>query len=223
MLQETWVRHMNTKNDSLENEEKLQNNVNEILHWLEAAIIAIALAFLIRSFIIEPVKVEGSSMENTLQNSDRLIVYKFGYLIGEPKRKDIIILKYQEGMVQNLMFLKNVPYLNKLLPKTNEVDYVKRVIGLPGDEVDIKNNNVYVNGEKLDEPYAKGITTTRGMNFPMTVPKDSVFVLGDNREHSSDSRMIGFIDYKKIKGKAVLRIYPLKSFGSIYKNNLEEK
>ena len=99
-----------------------------------------------------------------------------------------------------------------------EIDYIKRVIGIPGDEIDIRDGYVYVNGEKLEEPYVKGKTYKKNLEFPITVQKNHVFVLGDNRENSSDSRYqsLGCIDYSKIKGKATFRFWPLDKFGYLY-------
>jgi signal peptidase I len=101
------------------------------------------------------------------------------------------------------------------IPSVMEIDYIKRVIGVPGDKIDIKDGHVYINGEKLDEKYAKGETHKQLLDFPKTVPPNTVFVLGDNRQNSRDSRIIGFIEYDRIKGKAVLRIWPFKDLGVI--------
>jgi signal peptidase I len=103
-----------------------------------------------------------------------------------------------------------------LIPPQNEVDYIKRVIGLPGDEIDIINGSLYVNGIEQKETYVKGSTTKQNFDLPSNVPENKVFVMGDNRENSKDSREFGFVDVDKIKGKAVFRIRPLKEFGSIY-------
>lgn len=179
--------------------------LQEIFQWVLAVAVAVALAFAIRAFIFEPVLVEGHSMDTTLNDGQRLFEYKLGYKFSTPQRGDIVVLQVQEG---------NFKYIP--IPDPSEVDYIKRVIGLPGDEIDIKDGAVYVNGTKLDEPYANGITEKLGMKLPDTVPEGKLFVLGDNRQRSSDSRMIGYIDISKIRGKAVFRIWPLKDFGRIY-------
>ena len=151
-------------------------------------------------------------MDTTLANGQNLFTFKAGYLFHPPKKGDIIVIIHQEGVFKG--FIRNfVP-----VPIPGEIDYIKRVIGLPGDLVDIKGGSVFVNGVKLVEPYAKGITDTGSkFKYPITVEKNTVFVLGDNREHSSDGREFGFVDFNKIKGKAVLRVYPFNEFGSIYK------
>lgn len=195
--------------------EKKQNGFIEFLKWVEMVLIAIIITFFIRGFIIEPVIVVGISMEDTLLNEQRLIIYKFGYFFKEPERGDIIVLQYQQGLLSKLPFLDKFDFLNRVLPSIMEIDYIKRVIGIPGDEIDIQDGHLFVNGEKLNEEYVKGDTHKYLLDFPITVPQDSVFVLGDNRQNSRDSRIIGFIEYKRIRGKAIFRIYPFKNMGTI--------
>lgn len=190
----------------METEKKSFSLMKEIFQWIQSIVIAVIIALLIRSFIFEPVLVDGHSMDNTLSHGQRLIEYKLGYYYSKPKRGDIIVLQYQKG---NTNFLP--------LPDSTEIDYIKRVIGIPGDEIDIKDGKVYVNGNLSNEPYALGRTETLGMKFPVKVPDNNVFVMGDNRENSSDSRRIGFIEYSRIRGKAVFRMWPLNAMGSIYK------
>lgn len=199
---------MDKKNQSV-------NYLKEILQWIEAIVISIIIALVIRGFIFEPVLVQGASMENTLSNNERLIVYKLGYYFSEPKRGDIIVLQYQKGAVEYIPFLKNLTFIKKMIPGIDEVDFIKRVIAVPGDTVDIKDGAVYVNNEKLDEPYAKGITDKYEAQVPFVVGEDEVFVLGDNRQNSRDSRHIGLIKYDRIKGKAVFKIWPFDSIGVI--------
>lgn len=195
-----------------------KSNFIEFLQWIEAVVIAIIIALLIRTFIFEPVMVQQMSMQNTLFEGQRLLVYKLGYYFSTPQKGDIIVFKYQDGPIAGSPFFKKVPLLGKLIPHRNELDYIKRVIAVPGDSVDIKDGYVYVNGKKLNEPYVKGITQKRSVEFPIQkVPEHKLFVLGDNRENSSDSRVFGLIDMDSVKGKAVFRIWPLNVFGGIYK------
>lgn len=196
---------MDSRNFKASSENK-NSLLKEALQWVLAIVIAVLLALFIRGFVFEQALVVGDSMQDTLHDGQRLIVYKTGYFFNPPERGDIIILKYHEGTFKYLPF-----------PDPNEIDYIKRVIGVPGDVIDIKNGSVYVNGKKLDEPYAKGTTEKYGMDFPIRIPPDKVFVLGDNRENSSDSRQIGLIDFNRIRGKAVFRIYPFNKFGLIAK------
>jgi signal peptidase I len=187
----------------------------ELLKWIETFVIAVVIALLIRAFLVEPVIVNGVSMENTLFDGQRLIIYKLGYFFHPPERGDIVVLQYKKGLVRDIPFLKNFDFINKILPSVTEIDYIKRIIAVPGDKIDIRDGHVYVNDEKLDEEYAKGDTHKQLMDFPQVVPDNCVFVMGDNRQNSRDSRIIGFVELNRIKGKAVLRIWPIKDFGLI--------
>lgn len=183
----------------------------EIIEWVEAISIALVVAFLIRAFVFQLILVEGPSMENTLAGHDRLIVYKLGYVFGKPKPGDIIVFQHVPGPI-------------KLVPFLFETDYIKRVIAVAGQTVDIKDGKVYVDGKALKEPYTHDRTYASmgmeggGMKFPVKIPQNKIFVLGDNRINSRDSRFsdVGFVDLKKVKGKAVFRVWPLNRIGRVY-------
>jgi len=190
-------------------DEKNKNGiVVEFFQWIKVILTAIVIALVVRAFLFEPVIVLGSSMENTLFSNERLIVSKITYLLREPKRGEIIVLKYMAGKES---------LISRVFPPSNEVDYIKRVIGVPGDEIDIRDGKVYINGEELEESYTKGSTYAKDVKLPLVVPDDSYFVMGDNRENSNDSRAkaVGLIPMSRIKGKAVLRIWPLSKLGFI--------
>ncbi len=171
---------------------------NEWFEWLKAILIAVALAGGIRYFIFAPIIVEGESMMPTLHNQDRMIVNKMAYKIGEPERFDIIVFHAEEGK-----------------------DYIKRVIGLPGDRIEYKNDTLYVNGKPYKEPYLDEekkqlfdgpLTesfTLEELWGQKTVPEGHLFVLGDNRRYSKDSRHIGFIPMEKVVGKTSVVYWPL--------------
>lgn len=195
--------------------EKKPSILLEIYEWIKTIVIAIVIALLIRAFIIEPVIVNGLSMEDTLLDGQRLIIYKLGYFFHTPEREDIIVLQYKKGLVGNIPFLKNIDFINRILPSVMEIDYIKRIIAVSGDKIDLRDGHVYVNDEKLDEEYAKGETHKYLGDFPQVVPEDCVFVMGDNRQNSRDSRIFGFVELNRIKGKAVLRIWPIKDFGAL--------
>jgi signal peptidase I len=186
------------------------NQLKELFEWIKAIALAIIITMLIRAFVFEPVKVVGSSMENTLHSGERLFIYKLGYYFTPPERGDIIVLE-TANMESSL--LDKIPLVNLLFSFSGNVDYIKRVVGLPGEYVDIVDGSVFINNEKLDEPYAKGITYAKGMDLPVRIPDNCYFVAGDNRENSRDSREIGFIPREKIKGKAVFRVWPFDSAG----------
>ena len=166
----------------------------------EVVVLAVILYFGI-SFAVQAVHVEGLSMFATLDNNDYLIANKIDYRLHPPQRGDIIILRP---------------------PTDNSKDFIKRVIALPGEKLLIRDGVVYINGRKLDEPYLPEAWTTLN-NWPangsdgMVMPPNDYFVMGDNRNRSQDSRIFGPIGRDRIDGKAWFRIWPLSSFGSIYR------
>lgn len=173
----------------------------EILEWAEAIVLAVLVAFLVRSFLFTVVRVDGQSMDYTLAHNDRLIVWRMGY---EPKQGDIIIFAPAEKNVGTNIF--------------NRVYWVKRVIATGGQHVEVnyEENAVYVDGEKLDEPYLHEPMLPNGGAYSVCdVPEGCVFLMGDNRNNSSDSRIIGPVEEKSIVGKAVLRFWPFSSFGPV--------
>lgn len=195
---------------------KRPNLFKEFIKWILVISGAVFVALFLRSFVFEWVIVDGASMENTLYNRQVLFIDKFDYIFGQPKYGDIVILQFEEGNWDYMPFGKENFLVRTFLPPQEEVNYIKRIIGLPGDEIDIKDGFVYRNGEKLEEGYAKGISEEKSVELPLKVDENCVFVMGDNREHSKDSRQIGVFELDRIKGKAVFRIRPLKEFGSIY-------
>lgn len=158
----------------------------EIKEWLIAIVIALAIAFVIKGFVFDLIQVSGTSMVPTLHNGDRVAVEKLSLYTNNIKRDQIVIL--DSGDKEHTI-------------------YIKRVIGLPGENLEIKNGFVYINGKKLNEPYLKPGTFTSG-DIKITVPENTVFVLGDNREVSEDSRYIGPIPLNRLKGHAIFRLYP---------------
>ncbi|PYG87085.1 signal peptidase I [Ruminiclostridium sufflavum DSM 19573] len=195
---------------------KKKNSIGrEILEWVMVIVAALLISMLIKAFIFSTYKVNMVSMENTLHEGHNVIVYKTGYFFNEPERGDIIVFMHEEGKIKN--FIKYLPIRNP-----GEVDYIKRVIGLPGDQIDIRDGSVYRKSEgesdfiKLDEPYTKTTTDSKGMQLPFTVPEGQLFVMGDNRGQSLDSRQIGTIDMDAVIGKAVFRIWPFSVFGGLY-------
>ncbi|MCK5758017.1 MAG: signal peptidase I, partial [Clostridiales bacterium] len=148
--------------------------LKEVLQWVEAIAIAIVLAILIRGFLFEPVIIEGSSMMNTLVDSDRVILNKISLAFNEPEPGDVVVIEIEPPYFNVLKFLNDSELAKKLLPTMTGADYIKRVIAVEGDIVDIKNGYVYVNGEKIDEPYIKeeGITRQMITAMPYTVEED---------------------------------------------------
>ena len=177
--------------------EKSKKDKNEIKEWVKAFFIAVGLAIIIRQFFFAPIIVDGFSMMPTLEDQDRMIVNKFSYKFESPERFDIIVFRAPEGR-----------------------DYIKRVIGLPGDRVEYKNDVLYINGKPIEEPYLdeykKGIISgPLTDSFSKTVPEGHVFVMGDNRRVSKDSRHIGPIPFEEILGKTNLVFWPFKEIGFV--------
>ncbi|QMV40196.1 signal peptidase I [Cohnella cholangitidis] len=185
---------------------------NELTEWIKALAIAGILVFVIRWFLVSPFIVDGQSMEPNFWDRERIIVNKIIYDIREPKHGEVIVF--------------HVPSEGR--------DFIKRVIGVPGDKVKVEGDQVYINGQQVDETYLKGAydkAHAQGVlynkqdderaNFPNNefpddvVPEGSVFVMGDNRSNSEDSRMIGYVSMKEIVGRADLVFWPLKDFSLV--------
>lgn len=209
------------------NEEKKFNLLKEIWEWVYTLAIAIVIALLIKGFIFDIVKVDGSSMFPTLVNNDRLIVTKLGY---KPEQGDIIILdskyKSREEYYDQLAEAQDkdeLSFIDKLFAQSSMPSnlkkkyYVKRIIGMPGQTIDIVDGKVYVDGEMLDEPYYDGTTSSIDptVEYPITVEDNHVFVMGDNRNHSTDSRAssLGQVPFDAILGKSQIRIWPFNEIG----------
>lgn len=208
--EETTDKKNVVKKDKKKSKKKKQKNVKEevkpedinIVKELLSLIIYIGVVVLLCYFIINFVgtrsRVDGSSMEPTLTDGDSLWVDKLSYTFGDPERFDVIIFNYDE-----------------------DTTYVKRVIGLPGETVRIdQNGNIYINEQLLKEDYGKEVilpTNLGRANQPVVLGEDEYFVLGDNRNNSSDSRWadVGNVHREDIIGKVVLRIYPFSNFGVV--------
>jgi len=169
----------------------------EILGWLVYIAILLAAVYVLITYVGQRTEVSGHSMEPTLQHGDNLIVDKISYRFREPERYEIIVFPYQ---------YKENTY------------YIKRIIGLPGETVQVKDGYVYINGEKLDENYGLEVMEDAGIAAePIELGEDEYFVLGDNRNHSSDSRdpSVGILHRDELIGRAWVRIWPLDSIGVI--------
>lgn len=191
--------------------------LKEVLQWVEAIAIAVVLAILIRGFLFEPVIIEGTSMLNTLENKDRVILNKITLAFNEPEPGDVVVIEIEPPYFNVLKFLNKSDLAQKLLPTLTGADYIKRVIAVEGDIVDIIDGFVYVNGEMIDEPYVKesGVTRSLTLAMPYEVEEGKLFVMGDNRTASRDSRTIGTIDREQIIGIAGYRIWPINKLGNI--------
>lgn len=180
-----------------------------------ALIIFFAILFLF-GFYYAPSKIEGESMENTIHDGDWLIIDRIHLNTDNLVRGDIIIMKGEPKKFTLLKFLNNSKFAKQFLPSSIGEDWIKRIVAIEGDVVEILNDSVYVNGIRLVEPYLKARNTTyeKGLiEFPYTVPENEYFIMGDNRLVSHDSRNIGSIKADEILGTSNFRILPLNKFG----------
>lgn len=213
-----------------------KSTVKEVMEWVYCILIAIVIVILIKSFIGVPTVVKQSSMYPTLKQNERLWLNRWGATFNKmPKKGDIITFEAPTNRkVAKLSADTNNPVaiyeynpsniVVKFVYYTLEIgktSYIKRVIGLPGDHVEIKNGKVYVNDQQLEEKYLQDYVVTTDMGGVFTdvvVPENTVYVLGDNRGESVDSRCFGCIPVEKIESKAAFRFWPLNKIGSIYKD-----
>lgn len=159
---------------------------------VETILIAVLLAFLARHFLVESFYVFGTSMEPTLADAERLFVNKLSYRFVPPERGDIIVFRY---------------------PRNPERDFIKRVVAVGGEALEIVDGRVQVDGRPLDATHA---TLADNAYYPLTeIPLGMLFVLGDNRRNSEDSRFFGFVPLENVKGEAFLRFWPLHRLGII--------
>jgi signal peptidase I len=164
-----------------------------VLEFLVILLVSFALVFgFVRPFVVEAFYIPSESMIPTLQIGDRVLVNKFIYRFTEPKRGDVVVFESVEG--------------------GNE-DLIKRVVGVPGDEISVRRGKLFVNGELRRQPYVNKRFPDRSFFAPTTVPKGHVFVMGDNRANSRDSRFFGPVPKVKIEGEAFLRFWPLGRIG----------
>lgn len=176
-----------------------------VREYVEAILVALLLALFIRTFVVQAFKIPSGSMEDTLLIGDHILVNKFSYgvrnpfngevwiPVGDPQPHDIIVFKY---------------------PRNPSQDFIKRVVAVGGDRVEIRDKKVYVNGEEFIEPHAvfKG-HNPRADFGPIAVPEGKLYVMGDNRDNSMDSRVWGFVDLNAVKGKAFMLYWSWDSGG----------
>lgn len=213
---------------------KISDRTKDIIEWIICILIAFVLALLIRYYIGTPTIVKQSSMYPTLVENERLILNRWGRTTKQlPNRGDIITFEapstkhvFSDEYDANNVVAKydNEPtnWFDNFVYHVLEIgkeSYIKRVIGLPGDHVQIKDGKVYLNGEEFNEPYLQeGVTTEmiyQGVYSDIVVPENCVFAMGDNRHHSTDCREFGCIPIEKIEGTVWIRFWPLNKFGEI--------
>lgn len=189
-----------------ENEEQpIEKKPSELWEWIKSIGTALVIVLIIHFFIFNLSTVKGQSMEPTLVDGEWLFINKIGYIIGGPERGDIVILKDPYEQLGFREFL------------------VKRIVGLPGDTIEVSNKKLFINGQEYTEPYTD--VEIQGDNYgPLVVPAGDFFVMGDNRHHlaSTDSRIFGPVPENLIKGKAQFVMWPLNKIGGLYGTLPEE-
>jgi signal peptidase I len=193
--------------------------LKEIWEWIVVFGAAFLIVSVLNTAVFATTQVRQTSMQDTLMEGQHLFVEKLSYAFGEPKKGDIVVFledKYPEGYIDRVkVYLTDVSEIFKPVERKTNIRLVKRIIATAGDEVDIRDGKVYLNGSELDEPYVKGETYKREQHFPIKVKEGEFLVLGDNREVSKDSRTFGTIDRRQIEGKAVFRFWPLDKIGKL--------
>ncbi|WP_202081595.1 signal peptidase I [Caldalkalibacillus salinus] len=193
---------------------------NEILDWSKAIIFAIIVTFLISVFLVQPYTVVGSSMEPTFQGQelfaeepgDRVLIFKTPFLLGErPDYYDIVVIDHRVDYERTVMddFIDS-PIVRLIQQNDDQEFWIKRIIGKPGDTLEYKDGKIYRNGHELNEDYIKEDMITPFETIE--VPANHVYVMGDNRNNSKDSREIGPVPMQNVLGKVVLRFFPFDRF-----------
>lgn len=225
------VKKENKENkDNKDNKDK-KSNLKELMEWIYCIIIAVILAVLFRYYIGTPTIVKQESMFPTLIQNQRLWLNRWGRTIKKtPERGDIITFEEpskvtynsneidQSNPIAKYEYKKGFDWFMYNFLEIGKRSYIKRVIGLPGEHVEIKEGKVFINGEELQESYLKEgiITDIIGNGFDdFTVPENTIFAMGDNRNHSTDCRAFGCIPLDKVESKVSIRIWPLEVFGKV--------
>jgi signal peptidase I len=169
------------------------SSTRNTLEWVAVIVGAVVVALLIKTFVAQAFRIPSDSMVPTLLNGDRVLVNKLSYDLHDINRGDVVVFNRPDGLPAS--------------PGEPE-DLIKRVIGLPGDELVTRDGDVYVNGRLLTEPYLPEGTTSAGIDEPFVVPDGEVFVMGDNRQNSSDSRVFGPVPADSVVGRAFVVMWP---------------
>ncbi len=179
--------------------EGIKRFVAAVFDFLQGIVVVLAVLVMVYLFLVSPQEISGASMEPNFHNGEYILTNKVLTKFRDPERGDVVVFKS---------------------PRNKEVDYIKRIIGLPGDTVKLENNTFFVNGQKMDEPYLAPEVVVFGGSFlqegsEIIVPPGQYFVVGDNRPHSSDSREFGPIPMEDFIGTVFFRYWPFEQMGGI--------
>lgn len=177
----------------------LKRAVAAVFDFLQSIVVLLAIMVMIYLFVMSPQEISGASMEPNFHNGEYILTNKVEYKLHDPQRGDVVIFKS---------------------PRNPQIDYIKRVIGVPGDHIRLSRETLFINDKTLLESYIPNTTMTYGGTFlgenqEIIVPPGKYFVLGDNRQHSSDSREFGPVAKEEFIGKAFMRYWPFSEFGLI--------
>ncbi len=178
----------------------MKESLSAIFEIIKTVVFVLITAFLIRTFLFQPFVVEGNSMEPNMHSNQYLIVDKLSYRLKNPQRGEVVVFA---------------------APDIAGVDYIKRIIGLPGETVKITGDKIYIDNKSVDEKYLPDdyhtyITNDKDTTLETKLGPNEYFMMGDNRQHSHDSRSVGSVNKKEIVGRAWLSLYPFNSIGKIF-------
>jgi len=188
------MKEQNTFENAPCERDTFSKNSFNIKSWFRDILVAVGISIFIIVFVVQPVKVEGTSMQPVLVDQERIFVNRFIYQFKEISRGDVVVFRY---------------------PRDVNKSFIKRILAVPGDEIEIRAGKVYLNGSRFDEPYVPLEFSDR-RSYPRTiVPPGKYFVLGDHRNSSNDSRNWGFVEKRLIYGKAFFGYWPIEHFGLV--------
>lgn len=173
---------------------RAKSSTRNVAEWVAVIVGAVLVALIVKTFVVQAFQIPSPSMEDTLTAGDRVLVNKMGYDADKVSRGDVLVFSRPPGLAAG---------------PDDPKDLIKRVVGLPGDELQTKNGSVYVNGRKLEEPYVAAGSSSTGIDTPVVVPEGHFYMMGDNRQDSADSRVFGPIDAESVTGRAFMVMWPI--------------
>jgi len=204
------------KNEQNENEES-KGLLWEIWSWVYSIAIAVTVVLLIKNLLFSTTIVKKESMIPTLQENNMLVIDRLSQVRNIPlERGDIVVIEAPDGVGgENLAYYSPNDVLTTIKKLFSKTFYVKRVIAVEGEHIKIERDAVYINGEKIEEPYVNPENSSNGADFEMVIPEGYVYCMGDNRGSSYDSRGFGAVPVEKVEGRIAFRFFPFNQIGSV--------